>query len=95
MLELLQGSWICLELKVEGSRALESSELVEKVALAAMQPKGPPLPPLLSPMSEARWWAGYANHSEHKAYALACYDALPSKDQMAFRRHISEVEIAA
>jgi hypothetical protein len=46
-------------------------------------------------MDDARWWASTATLNERKAYALAAYDALPFSDQMAFRRHICEVEIAA
>ncbi|MCE8006006.1 hypothetical protein [Aestuariivita sp.] len=46
-------------------------------------------------MDDARWWASFASLKERKAYALAAYEALPERDQMAFRKHISEVEIAA
>lgn len=75
--------------------SLDSSEQVEAVAETALSHAGSPLPPFLSPMDDARWWASLASLNERKAYALAAYEALPLKEQMAFRRHISEVEIAA
>ena len=76
-------------------RALDTPEQVEQVVEAVLSHAGYPLPALLSPMSDARWWASIANRSERKAYALAAYDAMSLEDQMAFRKYISEVEIAA
>jgi hypothetical protein len=76
-------------------RALDASDQVEMIAQAVMQSAGSPLPTFLNPISDARWWASIASRSERKAYALAAYEALSEQDQMAFRRHIGEVEIAA
>lgn len=56
---------------------------------------GAPIVPLFSPVDEAANWASLASLNERKAYALAAYEALPKRDQMAFRKHISEVEISA
>ncbi|WP_291734069.1 hypothetical protein [Leisingera sp. F5] len=76
-------------------RALEDTEQVEMVAEAILNHAGSPLPTFLSPMDDARWWASFASLKERKAFARAAYEALPLKEQMAFRRHISEVVIAA
>ncbi|WP_211037729.1 hypothetical protein [Leisingera sp. HS039] len=75
--------------------SLDCSEQAVAVAETALSHAGSPLPPFLSPMDDARWWASFASLNERKAYALAAYEALPLKEQMAFRRHISEMEIAA
>lgn len=64
-------------------------------AAAALGSKGSPLPPFLGGMEDARWWASYATQQELKAYALACFEALPPQDQAAFFRHISTIEVAA
>ena len=50
---------------------------------------GHPIPNPYGLMPEAREWAGWASTAECKAYALACYEALPEADQSAFLRHIS------
>ena len=76
-------------------RSLDTPEQAEMVAEAVLRFADYPLPTFLSPMEDARWWASVASLKERKAYALAAYEALPLKEQMAFRRHISEVEIAA
>ena len=49
---------------------------------------GAPIPPLLSVMDEARSWAEWATPVEHKAYALACYSAMPPKAQAGFLAHV-------
>ena len=67
----------------------------EMTAVASFGSAGMPPPPFLGGMDEARFWSSYASRSELKAYALAAYEAMSPADQMAFRRHISEVEIAA
>ncbi|MBR9763859.1 MAG: hypothetical protein GYB53_10125 [Rhodobacteraceae bacterium] len=67
----------------------------ELTACAALSPIGEPLPSYLGGMQEARSWSEFAALSELKAYALAAYEALPAREQMAFRKHITEVEIAA
>ena len=76
-------------------RSLDTPEQVELVAESVLKPAGCPLPTFLSPMADARWHAAYASPTERKAYALAHYEALSPREQMAFRKHISEVEIAA
>jgi hypothetical protein len=75
--------------------ALDTPEQAESVAEFFLTYAGGPLPPFLSPMEDARSWAQLATLKERKAYALAAYEALPMREQMAFRNHISEVEIAA
>ncbi|WP_299677470.1 hypothetical protein [uncultured Roseobacter sp.] len=72
-----------------------SDEDARAVAETALTAAGYPLPPLLTPMNDARWWASIASRAECKAYALAAYEALSPAEQMAFRNHISEVEISA
>ncbi|WP_133065826.1 hypothetical protein [Mameliella alba] len=67
----------------------------ELTARAAIRAAGAPVPAFLGQMNEARSWAAFASRSELKAYAAAAYAALSPKDQAAFFRHISEVEIAA
>ncbi|MBU0643393.1 MAG: hypothetical protein KJ731_08865 [Alphaproteobacteria bacterium] len=69
-------------------------ENADAVVQAALQPMGTPLPPFLGGMAEARLWAASATRSELKAVALSAVEAMSAKDQMAFRNHISEVEIA-
>ncbi len=67
----------------------------ERTAAAVIGEAGCPLPAFLSPMDDARFWASIAGRSELKAYVLASYEALSPKDQAAFFRHISEMEVAA
>ena len=62
---------------------------------AALGATSAPLPAFLGGMEDARSWASWASPSELKAYALACFEAMPPKDQAAFFRHISTVEVAA
>lgn len=49
---------------------------------------GYPLPALLAPMPEARIWAAAANRAELKCYCAAAFEAMPPRDQAAFRRHV-------
>lgn len=60
---------------------------------AALSP-GHPIPNPYGLLGGAREWAGWASTAENKAYALACYEALPPADQAAFLRHVSQ-EVAA
>ena len=76
-------------------RALDTPEQAELVAETVLTFAGSPLPTFLSQMQDARWWASFASLKERKAYARAAYESLPFHDQIAFRNHISEVEIAA
>lgn len=77
--------------------ALNSLDLdqAEMTAAASIGSAGAPLPPFLGGMDEARFWASYASRFELKAYALASFEAMSAKDQAAFFRHISEMEVAA
>lgn len=50
---------------------------------------GHPIPNSYRLMTEAREWASWASTAENKAYALACYEAMPPADQAAFLRHVS------
>lgn len=76
-------------------RSMDTPRHAEMVAESVLSIAGAPLPYLVSPMADARWWAADATQAELKAYALAAYEALPPSEQMAFRRHITEMEIAA
>ncbi len=77
--------------------ALKSLEVphAEMTAAAAFRGAGTPLPPFLGGMEEARSWAADAGPAELKAVALAAFEALDPRDQAAFFRHISEMEVAA
>ncbi|KPN62097.1 hypothetical protein AKJ29_07375 [Aliiroseovarius crassostreae] len=75
-------------------RSLDTPEQAELVAESVLKPADYPLPTFLSPLADARWHASLATTKERKAYALAHYEALSPREQMAFRKHISEVEIA-
>jgi len=76
-------------------RSLDTPEQAEQVAKAVLSFADYPLPSFLNPMPDARLWASCASTEELKAYALAAHDSMTVRDQMAFRNHISEVEIAA
>ncbi len=67
----------------------------ETASAAALGASGEPLPAFLGGMSDARFWASLATSQELKAYALAAFEAMGAKDQAAFFRHISTVEVAA
>ncbi|MCL4068222.1 hypothetical protein M3484_16750 [Pseudomonas sp. GX19020] len=64
------------------------ADLIMSDALAKMR-AGRPVPPLMNAMDEARNWAAMASLFEIKAYALACYNAMPPKDQAAFLVYVS------
>lgn len=66
-----------------------------QAAATVLGATGDPLPPFLGGMEDARHWASWATDAERKAYALACYEAMTPRDQAAFFRHISTVEVAA
>ena len=67
----------------------------ETAAAAALRAGGAPLPAFLGGLSDARFWASYATPQELRAYALAAYEAMGAKDQAAFFKHISTIEVAA
>lgn len=60
----------------------------------AQMTSGHPIPNPYRLMPEARKWASWASTAENKAYALACYEALPPADQAAFLLHVSRQEAA-
>ena len=66
-----------------------------QVAASILGASGDPLPPFLGGMDDARFWASLATQQELKAYALAAYEAMGARDQAAFFRHISTIEVAA
>ena len=59
-------------------------EDAEEVAGQALGAAGYPLPPLLTPLDEAQWWADAANPAERRAYCLASFMAMAPKDQRDF-----------
>lgn len=63
--------------------ALILSDALERMRLGA------PIPPLMSAMDEARSWAEWATPFELKAYCLACYNAMPPKDQAGFLAYVT------
>lgn len=76
-------------------RSMDTPDQAEMVTEAVL--KFADQPPMRNEraVDDARWWASCASLQERKAYALAAYEALSPRDQMAFRNHISEVEIAS
>lgn len=66
-----------------------------ETAAAALGAVGSPAPAFLGGMDDARTWAAWASPAELKAYALAAFEAMSQKDQSAFFRHISTIEVAA
>ncbi len=69
-------------------------DCVMQVAATVLDCAGDPLPPFLGGMEDARHWASCATENELKAYALACYEAMPPRDKAAFLRHISTAKVA-
>jgi hypothetical protein len=49
---------------------------------------GSPLPAFGSIMAEASDWADWASPAERKAYALACFNRMPARDQSAFLEYV-------
>ena len=56
---------------------------------------GPPIPPLISYMDEANFWADLAARAELKSYLWACWSHLNAADQDAFLKHIDDRRAAA
>lgn len=50
--------------------------------------KGMPVAPLFGVMDEATSWASFSTIRELKAYCLACFNALPRNDQLAFLDYV-------
>jgi len=40
--------------------------------------------PAASPIEEAAFWVRYASAAERRAYALACFEAMPARDRDEF-----------
>jgi len=80
-------------LAVAALRSLPDDYQME-TAIAALGAMGDPLPAFLGGMEDARHWASYATRKELKAYALACFEAMAPRDQEAFYRRISTVEVS-
>jgi len=55
---------------------------------------GAPLPTLDDLQSDAGWWAGNATNDELQVYLMACFNALDSQKQRAFKQHIQTREAA-
>lgn len=85
------------ERAVLATAALNSLKTVDAIttAAAAIGSVGGPLPAFLGGMSDARFWSSIGTRSELKAYALAAYEAMNTKDQVAFFQHINEEDISA
>ena len=64
------------------------ARLLERL-LDAYRPAWPQVPFLCGLMDEARFWADMASRAELKAYALACWEAMPEADRLAFLTYIS------
>lgn len=47
-----------------------------------------PVAPLFGLLDEARTWAAVSTVQERKAYCLACFDALPHPEQLAFIAYV-------
>jgi hypothetical protein len=59
------------------------SDALDKMRLGA------PIPALINAMDEAQSWAEWATPAEHKAYCLACYNAMPPKDRAGFLAYVT------
>jgi hypothetical protein len=66
-----------------------------KVAEAVLGNAGSPLPTLISSMDDARFWASLAARQELKAFALAAFEMMGQRDQIAFLDHVTERQVAA
>ncbi|MEP2027160.1 MAG: hypothetical protein ABJI96_00465 [Paracoccaceae bacterium] len=73
------------------SYALLKAQCPDNVALitdAVLGHKDTPLPPLLSEMDEATFWADIADPGYIKACVLAGYNRMPVRDQAAFIEYV-------
>jgi len=62
----------------------DDAVVLMSAALTDMSAGAPLLQVWVDALDDARWWASFATPLEHKAYALACFDALRPKSQAAF-----------
>lgn len=69
----------------------EDAAPILEAALLGMA-AGWPVPPLLSVMDEASFWADFATGAERKAYALACYTRMPAADRAAFLAYVGRAQ---
>ncbi|MFW2543850.1 hypothetical protein ACN2XU_14500 [Primorskyibacter sp. 2E107] len=72
-----------------------SADHARMTAAAVLGTADEGLPPFLGGKADAQAWASCADPAELKAYALAAFEAMSARDQAAFFRKISEVEVAA
>lgn len=68
-------------------RSLDDDDARE-VANTVIQDAGAPLPPFISPMDEAAFWADIASPAELDAYALACVRNMAPDRRAAFLDHV-------
>jgi uncharacterized membrane protein len=61
-------------------------ELLERLHEALR--RGFPITAFGSVMDEAAFWADGASPAERKAYALACFNRMPARDQTAFLEYV-------
>lgn len=59
-------------------------ETIEALFEDVMGGAGYPLPPLLDPLEDAKWWADLANPSERRAYCLAAFMSMSKREQRDF-----------
>lgn len=67
----------------------QTPEDAAMTAEAVLGLNGSPLPPMISAMDEATFWAAWADPKCVRACVLAGYNSLPEKDQAAFLSHVS------
>jgi hypothetical protein len=77
----------CAALAWAALRALDLDHARE-VANTVIQDAGAPLPPFISPMDEAAYWADIASPEELEAYCLATFQAMPRGRRAAFLDHV-------
>jgi hypothetical protein len=68
-------------------RALDREHVIY-VAETVLSGAGAPMPPLVSSLDEAVWWASLANCEELEAYCLASFKAMPRDRQAAFLNYL-------
>jgi hypothetical protein len=62
----------------------DDAVVLMSAALSDLSAGAPPPRVWVDALDDARWWARFATPMEHKAYALACFEALRPKSQAAF-----------
>jgi hypothetical protein len=69
-------------------RALPPETVVEVTNAVCPKHTAPPLPPLISYMDEATFWADMAEPEALEAYCLASFDRMAPARQSAFLNHV-------